>query len=105
MSPWQIGVVERWLGSCRRDLLDQVIAFHERHWKRRFSEYVGYSQPYRTHLGLQKDTPGHRENAAGSGTCHIVCKSRLGGLHDGYDPAAEGSVRTTVRGGDEDAIN
>jgi putative transposase len=24
-SPWQNGVVERWVGSCRRELLDQVI--------------------------------------------------------------------------------
>jgi hypothetical protein len=24
-SPWQNGVAERWVGSCRRDLLDHVI--------------------------------------------------------------------------------
>src|SRR6266404_9035737 len=25
-SPWQNGVAERWVGSCRRDLLDHIIA-------------------------------------------------------------------------------
>ena len=30
-SPWQNGVAERWVGSCRRDLLDQVIVLNERH--------------------------------------------------------------------------
>jgi putative transposase len=33
-SPWQNGVAERWVGSCRRDLLDHIIAMNERHLKR-----------------------------------------------------------------------
>ena len=28
-SPWQNGVAERWVGSCRRDLLDHVIILNE----------------------------------------------------------------------------
>jgi hypothetical protein len=37
-SPWQNGVAERWVGSCRRDLLDHVIGFNERHLKRLVAE-------------------------------------------------------------------
>jgi transposase InsO family protein len=33
-SPWQNGVAERWIGNCRRDLLDHVIALNERHLRR-----------------------------------------------------------------------
>jgi hypothetical protein len=33
-SPWQNGVPERWVGSCRRDLLDHVIILNEQHLKR-----------------------------------------------------------------------
>src|SRR5215813_13559664 len=33
-SPWQNGVAERWVGGCRRDLLDHVIVLNERHLKR-----------------------------------------------------------------------
>ena len=33
-SPWQNGIAERWVGSCRQDLLDHVIALNERHLKR-----------------------------------------------------------------------
>jgi putative transposase len=33
-SPWQNGVAERWVGSCRRDLLDHVIVLNQRHLKR-----------------------------------------------------------------------
>jgi transposase InsO family protein len=41
-SPWQNGVAERWVGSCRRDLLDHVIILNERHLKRLMSSYVLY---------------------------------------------------------------
>jgi hypothetical protein len=41
-SPWQNGVAERWVGSCRRDLLDHVIALDERHLKRLLCDYVRY---------------------------------------------------------------
>src|SRR5215469_6343974 len=38
--PWQNGIAERWVGSCRRDLLDHVIVLHERHLKRLLREYL-----------------------------------------------------------------
>jgi putative transposase len=36
-SPWQNGMAERWVGSCRRDLLDHIVALNERHLKRLLS--------------------------------------------------------------------
>jgi putative transposase len=87
-SPWQNGVAERWVGSCRRDLLDHVIAFNERHLKRLLAEYVLYYHADRTHLGLQKGTPGGRKTAFCSGHCRVVSMPRLGGLHHRYDLAA-----------------
>ena len=59
-SPWQNGVAERWVGSCRRDLLDHVIILNERHLKRLMSSYLLYYHEDRTHLGLAKDTPASR---------------------------------------------
>src|SRR5438105_872543 len=41
-SPWQNGVAERWIESCRRDLLDHVIALNDLHLKRLLSDYVRY---------------------------------------------------------------
>ena len=60
-SPWQNGVAERWVTSCRRDLLDCVIVLNEWHLKRLMSEYVRYCHEDRTHLALEKRTPGGRE--------------------------------------------
>src|SRR6266567_9494050 len=62
-SPWQNGVAERWIESCRRDLLDHIIAANESHLKRLLSEYVDYYHEDRTHLGLGKATPHRRTNS------------------------------------------
>jgi transposase InsO family protein len=85
-SPWQNGVAERWVESCRRDLLDHVIAVNERHLKRLLSEYVHYYHEDRTHLGLGKGTPDSRTHCVTSG--RILSQDRLGGLHHRYDRAA-----------------
>src|ERR1700678_1519558 len=85
-SLWQNGVAERWVESCRRDLLNHIIALNERHLKRLLSEYVRYYHEDRTHLGLGKGTPYGRIRAVASG--RIVSRERLGGLHHRYDRAA-----------------
>ena len=87
-SPWQNGVAERWVGSCRRDLLDHVIALNERHLRRLLSEYVRYYHEDRTHSGLNKETPGDRPTAIRTADCRVISKPRLGGLHHRYDLVA-----------------
>jgi hypothetical protein len=85
----ECGVAERWVGSCRRDLLDDVIIMNERHLKRLMAEYVRYYHEDRTHLGLRKDTPAGplsaNHPAIGSS---IRSLPRLGGLHHRYAVAA-----------------
>src|SRR5712671_418752 len=85
-SPWQNGVAERWVGSCRRDLLDHIIAVDERHLKRLLAKSIRYYHEDRTHLGLGKGTPDGRTRTIASG--HVFSHVRLGGLHHRYDRAA-----------------
>jgi putative transposase len=88
-SPWQNDVAERWVGSCRRDLLDHVVVLNERHLKRLMAEYVRYYHEDRTHLGLAKDTPTGRQTAIRFGTeREFQALPRLGGLHHRYAAAA-----------------
>ena len=86
-SPWQNGVAERWIGSCRRELLDHVIPLDEQHLRRLIRDYVRYYHLDRTHDGLGKDTPDRRaiENKPGNGA-KVFSFPRVGGLHHRYGP-------------------
>ena len=85
-SPWQNGVAERWVESCRWDLLDYVIALNAQHVKRLLSDYVRYYHEDRTRLGLAKQTPAGRVRSKSQGP--VVSRPRLGGLQHRYDRAA-----------------
>jgi transposase InsO family protein len=87
-SPWQNGIAERWVGSCRQDLLDHVVILNQRHLKWLMSDYVRYYHEDRTHLGLAKDTPVSRPTTAYSSVRKIRSLPRLGGLHHRYATAA-----------------
>jgi transposase InsO family protein len=84
-SPWQNGVVERWVGSCRRQLLDHVVPLNEGHLRRLVREYVAYFHQDRIHDALGKDTPHRR--AVEKKPCPeatVISNPRVGGLHHRY---------------------
>jgi integrase-like protein len=56
-SPWQNPYVERLIGTLRRECLDHVLIFGERHLHRMLTLYSLYYNETRTHLGLAKDAP------------------------------------------------
>jgi len=84
-SSWQNGIAERWVGSVRRDLLDHVIVMNERHLRRLLKDYARYYHEDRTHLGLEKGTPGGRVATSAPVSVHkVISLPRLGGLHHRY---------------------
>jgi transposase InsO family protein len=54
-SPLQNGHAERLIGSIRRECLDHVIVFDERHLRTLLHNYQNYYNECRTHLSLDKD--------------------------------------------------
>ena len=82
-SPWQNARCERMVGSLRRELFNRVIVFNESHLKRLMVEYLDYYHNFRTHMGLEMDTPISRSvQLIQSG--QIVSSPVLGGLHHQY---------------------
>jgi transposase InsO family protein len=84
-SPWQNGIAERWVGSCRRELLDHVIPLNDEHLRRLVRDYVAYFHQDRIHDALSKDTPHCRpvENKP-CPQATLISNARLGGLHHRY---------------------
>ena len=84
-APWQNGIAERFVGSCRREILDHVIALNEQHLRRLIRDYVSYYHQDRIHDSLEKDTPNRRpveQRPAANAT--VISNARLGGLHHRY---------------------
>jgi len=83
-SPWQNAYVERVIGSIRRECLDHIVIFNERHLRRVLSSYVDYYQHTRTHLSLDKDCPDPRPimpRRIGK----VIAIPLVGGLHHRYE--------------------
>ncbi|MBU0476160.1 MAG: transposase [Bacteroidetes bacterium] len=80
-SPWQNGYVERVIGTIRRECLDHFIVFNETHLREILKEYFYYYNKFRTHLGLDKDTP---ENGPIEPYGEIKSIPVLNGLHNIY---------------------
>jgi transposase InsO family protein len=80
-SPWQNGFAERLIGSIRRECLDHVVVFGERHLRHVLLLYLNYYNETRTHLSLDKDAPVPRAVEA---IGRILSRPVLGGLHHQY---------------------
>ena len=86
-SPWQNAYVERLIGSIRRECLDHIIIFNERHLRRVLSSYFQYHhQSQNASLARQglprasPDTPSIRGK--------IIAFPQVGGLHHRYERRA-----------------
>jgi transposase InsO family protein len=80
-SPWQNGHAERLIGPIRRECLDHIVVFGERHLRHILLSYVLYHNGARTHLSLNKDAPISRAVQA---VGRILPTPILGGLHHQY---------------------
>jgi len=77
--PWQNGAAKRWVGSCRRELLDHVIAINPLHLKRLIASYIDSYHQDRRHL---------RTSKADSRQAHALHKKRERGLVFQYRPSS-----------------
>ena len=83
-SPWQNGTAERWVGSCKRELIDHVIVLNEEHLRRLIRDYVRYYNADRVHTSIQDSPKGRAAELRPSSDARIVGLPRVGGLHHRY---------------------
>jgi len=84
-SPWQNGTAERWVGSCKRELIDHVIVLNERHLRRLLRDYVRYYNTDRVHTSLQDSPKGRAAELRASSGAKFVGLPRVGGLYHRYE--------------------
>ena len=83
----QRAYIERVIGTIRRECLDHLIVFNEASLRRHLKSFLEYYHDTRTHLSLEKDTPGSRPvELPESG--RVVAVPQVGGLHHRYERRA-----------------
>jgi putative transposase len=86
-SPWQRALVERLIGSIRRECLDHVIVLDQNHLRRILTSYFSYYHQSRPHLSLKRNSPIPREvESPSKGT--VIAIPQVGGLHHRYQRCA-----------------
>ena len=82
-APKANAIVERAIGTIRRECLDHVIVFGEKHLRQVLREYVSYYNATRPHQSLAAEPPnGPRSSSAPPG--RVISRPILGGLHHDY---------------------
>jgi transposase InsO family protein len=64
-APRANAIMERWIGSCRRELLDRTLLWNQRHLLRVLGEYEEHHNAHRPHRALGQAAPP--QAPAGSG--------------------------------------
>jgi len=88
-APLMNSIMERYVGSVRREALDHVIILSERHMKSVLEEYsFRYFNTMRPHQGLAQRIPDSTARQTCSDASKVVAIPVLGGLHHDYSAAA-----------------
>jgi putative transposase len=88
-APRANAIAERWIGSARRECLDQMLIAGERHLRLVLGEYTDHYNTHRPHRTLNQDPPAGRINPFAEGAnVRVLRRDRLGGLIHEYAQVA-----------------
>jgi transposase InsO family protein len=91
--PRMNSIMERWIQSCRHELLDRTLIFNQTHLLWALREYERHHNRHRPHRGIANARPLHPlpepiTDPAAITRLRIRRNDRLGGLLHEYDHAA-----------------
>ncbi|MBG0824933.1 transposase [Planomonospora sp. ID91781] len=91
--PRMNAVMERWVQSCRRELLDRCLLWNERHLRHALREYERFYNRHRAHQALDQAAPLHAVPGPITDPTRIAelsvrRRDRLGGVLHEYSHAA-----------------
>jgi transposase InsO family protein len=88
-APRANAIAERWIGSARRECLDQLLISGERHLRLVLGEYADHYNTHRPHRALNQQPPAGRTHRLTQSTnARVLRRDRLGGLIHEYTQVA-----------------
>jgi len=89
-APRANAIIERWIGGCRRELLDRTLIWNQRHLLQVLREFAIHHNKHRPHRSLQQAAPLTPTPTAVTdlGSFRVRRRDRIGGLVHEYSMAA-----------------
>ncbi|WP_306745021.1 integrase core domain-containing protein [Saccharothrix yanglingensis] len=91
--PRMNAIMERWIRTCRRELLDRTLIWNQRHLLHALRDYEQFYNTHRPHQGIANARPLHAlppptTDQAALSQLDIRQRQRLGGILNEYHHAA-----------------
>lgn len=87
-APRANAIMERWVGSCRRELLDRMLIVNARHLRQVLDEYETHFNTHRPHRSLSQAAPLRPLGRPQTGDIKVIKRDRLGGMIHEYTQLA-----------------
>jgi putative transposase len=87
-APRMNAIMERWVGSVRRELLDRILVMNARHLRNVLAEYESHFNGYRPHRALNHASPLRALPDPVDADIKVIRRDRLGGLLHEYAQVA-----------------
>ena len=84
-TPRMNAIAERWIGGCRRELLDRTLIWNQAHLRQILRDYETHHNQHRPHRSLRGAAPlKPLPEPADLGQCRVRKQARVGGLINEY---------------------
>jgi putative transposase len=87
-APRMNAIMERWVGSVRREMLDRILIMNARHLRKVLAEYEIHFNSHRPHRALNHANPLRPLPGPAGADVKITRRDRLGGLLHEYAQVA-----------------
>jgi transposase InsO family protein len=87
-APRMNAIMERWVGSVRRELLDRILIINARHLRKILAEYEAHFNTHRPHRALEQASPLRALPHPADADIKVIRRDRLGGLLHEYTQVA-----------------
>jgi transposase InsO family protein len=87
-APRANAIMERWVGSCRREILERILIVNAQHLRQVLAEYETHFNTHRPHRALAHAAPLRPLSVPAAADIEVIRRDRLGGAIHEYQQVA-----------------